>query len=307
MSGLVSRWATDETLVKEAEVQDKKASKHSSPRKSKQVNNQKAASETPKPLVSRWATGNAEEGKAPQTSPVKNGHKKNNVSNRKRHPNENENTRDVVRKASNKEDEDEKLAPMTNAAKSFAARLGDISINDTGKKTENLPRGLPKGPPPKGPRGQSRKQATRLGFSKSNEDAWEDAKEEEPEIEEVDKDEGPLPPMSKAGQSLASRLGLMNPANSTSKPSSVHASNNKKEPIPKPVQSDSKYLTPRQKKIQLEKENRAKKEREKQERKKILDEEEKEKQQKLKQEVSEMFNKLTDKHANWADIEDDDF
>ncbi|CAH2352245.1 hypothetical protein CLIB1423_06S02058 [[Candida] railenensis] len=305
MSGLVSRWATDETLVKEAEVQDKKASNHSSPRKSKQVHNQKDSIENPKPLVSRWATDNTEERKALQASPAKNGYKKNNVGNKKRHPNENENTRDVVRKAGNKQEEEEKLGPMTNAAKSFAARLSDIKINDTGKKTENSSRGLSGGPPPKGPRGQSRKQTARPGAPKNNEDAWEDANEEEPE--EVDRDEGPLPPMSKAGQSLASRLGLMNPSLNTSKASPAPTSSNKRDSVPKSVQSDSKYLTPRQKKLQVEKENRARKEREKQERKKILDEEEKQKQQKLKQEVSDMFSKLTDKHANWADIEDDDF
>lgn len=60
-------------------------------------------------------------------------------------------------------------------------------------------------------------------------------------------------------------------------------------------------------KQQEDNEIRLKKEKEKLERKKSQDAADKEKQEKLKQEVSEMFNKLTDVHANWADIEDDDF
>lgn len=300
MSGLASKWATEKQMVDSAQSQDKARA---------------ASDQTTKidPLPSKWASVISEPKKAtpqpsslrPPTAPAttntqsKDSQKSKHRSGRKSRSSERANG---ARRESD-------LAPnprMTDAAKSFASRLGALSIDEAKAPQESKAhydgpnRGGAKtghgaaGHLPVGGRGDPKN--TALKGKRDAEDHWVD-------------EEKPTASMSVAGQSLAARLG-MSPASATTT-ATANAPRSSSTVAASSTQSQggqaSKYLTPRQKRQQEERELKERKEREKRDRRKIDDAAEREKQAKIKQEVSEMFSKLTDKHADWADIDDDDF
>jgi hypothetical protein len=300
MSGLASKWATEKQLVDSPQSQDK----------AKPAPDQNTKID---PLPSKWASVVSEPKKAtlqpsssrPPTVPAttnaqsKDSHKSKHRAGRKSRSSERAN-------GARREPEAASNPRMTDAAKSFASRLGALSIDETKAPQEfkahhdGPNRGRAKtghgamGHPPVEGKGESKNTTTK---GKPNaEEHWVD-------------EEKPAALMSAAGQTLAARLG-MSPATSTSPTTAnVPRSSTTAAASSTPSQGGqaSKYLTPRQKRQQEERELKERKEREKRDRRKIEDAAEREKQAKIKQEVSEMFSKLTDKHADWADIDDEDF
>lgn len=335
MSGLASKWATEEELVNRAKTQDNESRKHVTPKSS--IPNQ---NDTPKPLESKWATTSSEpaytsahkdnRNKFGDSSNDNRSGRKNRGRNDRKHGNEaygslpsppstaeydasanNANDSHVPRTvsgnpprgprayqtstknrqgkyATNKkvdhaeESEDEQTTPMSKAGASFAARLGVPS-----KRTENGTRN-----------GHDDDfESTDEKVTDEEDDGFEDTTESEDDKEED------LPPISSAGQSLASRLGMVSISNTKSE--SPKAKQNVKQAQLKPKQSNDTprqtkspkgaYQTPKQKREEQAKKEQAEKERL-----------QKQKDAKLKEEVRDMFSKLTSTSANWADLEDED-
>lgn len=328
MSGLASKWAVDEELVNEAKIQDSESRKHTSQvRKTPTVTNGK-----PKPLESKWADDSGEPSatttnkskKADEisgyTSYKKNRGKEDFKSRRKSHgslpsppstaekdehperrydntrnssgnsPRKSCSSRDNSKKQrghhvnrsieENDGSDEEQTVPMSKAGASFAARLGVAP--KTSSKTNN----------------NDDDQFETTDEDVTDEDAHADSDDYE-DVDESEDEEEELPPMSSAGQSLASRLGMasITPQPPRTKQPTKQPKQKKQELITSNQQKAPKgaYLTPKQKR-----EEQAKKDREEKERLQKL------KDEKLKEEVQDMFSKLTNSSANWADLEDED-
>lgn len=339
MSGLASKWATEEELVNKAKSQDSGSSKHV-------AHKQSSTTEKPKPLTSKWADDSSEPG---NTSTYKDNPKRLDVSskysrsgkknngkddrNSRRQtysslpspPSTAENDESVSRsshtsragsgniprgpRASNtyannkqhkhhanknknfgnaEESDRDKKVPMSKEGASLAARL-DIrckatAVNSNKNKDDN-------------------------GFDSTDEEVTDEDAEENEDLEDSEDDREDLPPMTSAGQSLASRLGVV--SISDSKPDPPRTKPNTNQPqqqqqqqqqprqnqsTPRPARSSKgTYQTPRQKWEEQAKKEEAEKEKLQNQR-----------DAKLKEEVRDMFSKLTNSSANWADLEDED-
>lgn len=337
MSGLASKWATEEELVNRAKTQDNESRKHVTPKSSIPNKN-----DTPKPLESKWANVSSE---AANTSTHKDNRnkfddsfkynrsgRKNRGRNDRKHGSEaygslpsppstaeynnspnNSNDSHVPRAGSGntprgprayqnqtpakdrqgkyvtnkkvdhaEESEKEQTTPMSKAGASFAARLG-VPSNKTENATSNVP--------------DDDFESTDEELTDEEDDGFEDTTESEDEKEED------LPPITSAGQSLASRLGMVSISNSKSEP--PKPKQNVKQTQLKPRQANDPprqakspkgaYQTPKQKREEQARKEQAEKERL-----------QKQKDAKLKEEVRDMFSKLTSSSANWADLEDED-
>jgi hypothetical protein len=338
MSGLASKWATEEELVNRANTQDNESRKYVTPKSTIPNKN-----DTPKPLESKWANTSSEpantathkdnRNRFDDSSKYNRSGKKNRGRNDRNHGNEaygslpsppstaerdtspnNSNDSHVPRAgsgntprgprayqtsaknrqgkyATNKkvdhaeESEEEKSTPMSKAGASFAARLGVPS-----KKTENATTNGHK----------DDFESTDEEITDEEDDGFEDT-QDTPESE--DEKEEILPPITSAGQSLASRLGMVSISNTKSDP--PKPKQNVKQTQLKPRQSNDPprqtktpkgaYQTPKQKREEQVRKEQAEKERL-----------QKQKDAKLKEEVRDMFSKLTSSSANWADLEDED-
>lgn len=339
MSGLASKWATEEELVNKAKVQDSESRKHGTPSKKTIIPNK---SNTSKPLESKWANipnepskvsaykdnhnkfddsfkynksgrgnrgrndrryGNDAYGSLPSPpSTAENDASPNNSNNSHvsrggsgnppRGPrgymtavNNNQRKHPTAKKVEDAEEsEEERTVPMSKAGASFAARLGAPSKTSTNGTINNNDNDF---------------ESTDEEVTDDDDDEFEDIVESEDDGEEEEE----LPPMTSAGQSLASRLGMVSISNT--KPEPPKAKQNFKQTQLHPKKSNN---TPRQPKspkgaYQTPKQKREEQARREQEEKERL---QKQKDAKLKEEVRDMFSKLTSSSANWADLEDED-
>ena len=335
MSGLASKWATEEELVNKAKIQDNESRKHVTPKSSIPNKN-----DAPKPLESKWANipskpadnsvhknsgnkledssnfnrsgrknrgrnyrkrGNEAYGSLPSPPSTAEHDSSPNISNNSHvSRTSSDNTPRGPRAyqtsgknrqgkyATNKkidhaeESEEEQTIPMSKAGASFAARLGVPS-----KKTENVTANDH----------DDDFESTDEEVTDEEGDEFEDTTESEEENEED------LPPMTSAGQSLASRLGIVSISDTKAEPPKLKQ--NTKQTQLKPMQSNDPprqtrsprgaYQTPKQKREEQARKEQAEKERL-----------QKQKDAKLKEEVRDMFSKLTSSSANWADLEDED-
>lgn len=332
MSGLASKWATEEELVNRAKTQDNESRKHVTPKSTMHNKN-----DTPKPLESKWANVSSDpantsthkdnRNKCDDFSKYNRPGKKNNGKNDRKHGNEaygslpsppstaehdtfpnNSNDHHVPRTgsprgprayqtpaknrqgkyATNKkvdgaeESEEEQTTPMSKAGASFAARLGVPSKKTADAKSNDHDDDF---------------ESTDEEVTDEEDDGSEDTTESEDGREED------LPPITSAGQSLASRLGMVSISNTKSEP--TKPKQNVKQTQMKPRQSNDPsrqakspkgaYQTPKQKREEQARKEQAEKERL-----------QKQKDAKLKEEVRDMFSKLTSSSANWADLEDED-
>lgn len=277
MTGLASKWATEPTLVKQAEVQDSKiAAKVATekPQKSSKASEPKSNTPSHKPLVSKWADAppktSVEESKKTQKnkrpgSHDGKGHRNRRNSDSHKHEEHNQDSnrnRDrrrgrndnrkrpdgkIHEETTSRTDRDEPLPPMSKAAANFALRLG-VPVQD------------------------------------NNADKYESDGQYETTDEEVDVPAGsydkghsaPKQPMSKAAASFASRLGTPQKETGGSQG------------------SGKKYMSPKQRQEVAKKQ---------QEERRL--QEQKLRDAKLQEEVRDMFSKMTSTSANWADLEDE--
>lgn len=251
MSGLASRWATDDSLVKEAQLQDKKThtSTTRTPRSHAATEQKKISkaetSVSGKPLISRWADADEETGSSPKSANIPQlntpPHSRDGLESPKRR---NKNNRHKTKKNINSEPENEVLPKISDAGKSLASRLGAIDILDAKHQSQRQPQNYqqqphshtqplaPKRAPPKGP------SAYRQRYAAAEPDSRNDWVDEE----EVEGEDDELPPMTSAGQSLAARLGMFE---QKKHPSNPPASNNKARQAKQTAsKSAGKYLTP---------------------------------------------------------------
>lgn len=337
MSGLASKWATEEELVNKAKIQDSESRKHGIPSQKPTIPKK---SDTSKPLESKWANIASEPSKV---TTYKDNHNKFNDSskyNRSGRRNRGRNDRKygndgygtlpsppstaendaspnssndshvsrggsgnpprgprgykpagnnkqrkqpTVRKVEDEESEDERTIPMSKAGASLAARLGVASKSST-NSTRNS--------------NEDDFESTDEEVTGDDDDDFEDIVESEDDEEQEE-----LPPMTSAGQSLASRLGMVSLSNTKPEPPKPKQnfkqtqlqSKNSNIPPRQPKSPKGSYQTPKQKR-----EGQARREQEEKERL------QKQKDAKLKEEVRDMFSKLTSSSANWADLEDED-
>lgn len=338
MSGLASKWAAEEGLVNKAKVQDNESRNHSTPSHKTSIPNR---NETSKPLESKWANtsnehantsafkdhrdkfdGSSKFNRSGKMNRGKRDRKPGNdaygtlpspptTAEKDAFPNDLSNShvpgagsgnipkgpRANKTPANNKqgkhpknkridyveESEKEGTLPMSNAGASFAARLG------APLKSNNLTSSV----------GVNKFENTGEEVTDDEDDGFED-------IEKNEEDEEFLSPMG-SGQSLASRLGLVSVADAKSQP--PKAKQNMKHNA-KQIQLQTKLPNdpPRQTKPQKGAYQTPKQKREEQAKKEQAEKEklQKQKDAMLKEEVRDMFSKLTNSSANWADLEDED-
>lgn len=328
MSGLASKWATDDELVNKAKTQDKVPSKSTA---SENKWSTPATNNKPKPLVSKWASDSNDTAKSNKAPADRARHNRNEHDGPRHGRNERRN-RNAGEKPFKRSHESLPTPPSTgdreervsDASKSLSSRLGSGSTpkgprgdgsssrpqrrrpsRNSGERT-NGRRGIKEDgddneeTPVLSKAGQSL--AARLGAPAIGNKQTKNDKDFESTDEEVTDDDEhshknepynetneELPAMSSAGQSLASRLGMVSLGNS--KPQSK---DNDKKPTKQVQHPKGAYMTPKQKREEMVKKQAAEKERL-----------QKEKDAQLKEEVKDMFSKLTSSTANWADLEDD--
>lgn len=297
MTGLASKWATEPTLVQQAEAQDKeKLTNTTTKNQLEHSEKREMTSSAPvrKPLASKWADAavdsKEDEKKRPPKSPRGEERDRRNSRNRRnsdsrrkdeasgqslrikdkrrarkdgsKHPEPRERHE---RRTTSSEDgkkhpvTNETLPPMSKAASSFALRLG---------VPNEAPNGANKSAPP----------------AHKSDDEYETTDEEDGDNVNV---ESPKQPMSKAGMSFAARLAIPPKANS-----STNSNKDVNKGQTKP--STQKYMSPKQRR-----------EAEKLEQEQQRRQEQKQRDAKLQEEVRDMFSKMTASAANWADLEDE--
>lgn len=294
MSKLASRWATEETLVKEALEQDShvKHTKESGSGSGSSEN--QVSTDNQVPLVSKWASS-----PSPPSSPK---HRKNHRTSHKlpsppltgesdKHDErprrrraegkdgEGSGSKDT-RESRRKEPESKGKEPMSEFAKAFADRL-DMDGHGHNEKSHRSRRKSRNDHEDRHERHDKTEKERSDKHDKHDRSRTEKHVKGHLEAHEPKHvDQGDIlhekGPMTDAARSLALRIGAPD----------------------KGDKKQSKYMTPRQKK-----ELAARIEREKKEHKKI--EEDKERQAQLQKEVQEMFDKMSDKSTSWADIEDE--
>ncbi|KAF3994220.1 hypothetical protein FT663_00190 [Candidozyma haemuli var. vulneris] len=275
MPGLESKWATadPEPVKKEAPVSTKPAPK------------------APSTVQSKWATAEPEE-----TEPKKT--KKPKSKNHEKHPKQKaEKPHDDSYKGKVQEltppQSSEGHEDMSDLAKSFASRLGT-------KDTEEQPSGNSKGRRNRRKSHNKPAEPQQKGH-KEDPNAWEDVSDEEEEDLFEDKlyEKGP---MTDAAKAVSMRIGIA--TNEPEAPKKAQAPREQKEPrgakepkAPKEPKESKEpkatYMTPKQKKLLLEKQKQEK-----------LRGEQAEKERKIREEVKAMFDQMEDKSTNWADIDD---
>lgn len=278
MSKLTSRWATEETLVKEALEQDSHA-KHTLA-----THGPAGPGAAPKnaPLVSKWAHAPEspkikEAGHRLPSPPLTGDGERHEGRARRREGKEGDgNPKDSEGATEYKERNQQGRAkePMSEFAKAFADRL-DM---DGGERSEKSHRNRKSRHEQKedrhgGEKGQQRGH-DRNGRANRNGNYGNGHHDKVETDGDILHEKGP---MTDAARSLALRIGVSAKENPT---------------------KQEKYISPRQKK-----ELAARIDREKKEHKRL--EEDRQKQAKLQKEVQEMFDKMSDRSTNWADIEDE--
>lgn len=289
MSKLASRWATEETLVKEALEQDSHA-KHTLV-----AHGPAGPAAGPKnaPLVSKWAnapqspTTNKAGHRLPSPPLTGDGERHEGRARRRGDKEGHANAKDSEGSTEHKERNQQGRAKelMSEFAKVFADRL-DMDGGERSEKSHRnrKPRHEQKehvGEKQKEDRhGGEKQKGQERGHDRNNGRANRSGNYGNGHHDKVEPDGDILHekgPMTDAARSLALRIGM--PAKET------------------PTKQE-KYISPRQKK-----ELAARIDREKKEHKRL--EEDRQKQAKLQKEVQEMFDKMSDKSTNWADIEDE--
>ncbi|ODV68197.1 hypothetical protein HYPBUDRAFT_152794 [Hyphopichia burtonii NRRL Y-1933] len=306
MSALPSKWASEETESPSKVVVSRKSKPLASKWADDDAKDSHApvVSKTSKPLASKWADDETEPSEKTNSRQNPHSNKKySNKHNNKHSATKHRNIRDRFAAPNGpsgkhypsppstagheelEEDKQESEKPeLTPAGKDFASRLG---LNPGSHSKQGKPHSTKKIPH------KQREQ---------KDDEWESEEEEEDKEAGGENEEEPLPPMSDAAQSFASRLG-MKPASSglggkdnrndiTSRLSRTSLSDEKRPPAKR--EPKVRYQTPRQRKEELQREEARKKLAEK-----ALHE------QQLQEEVKQMFEKLEDKSFNWADLEDE--
>ncbi|CAH6720696.1 hypothetical protein CLIB1444_04S05864 [[Candida] jaroonii] len=282
MSGLASKWADDDDLITKAKTQDSHVKS--------------------KPLESMWADTPAIATKP--KSPVKNHNSRNHKENpdkslgsrigngrqKKDHRETHHQTHQVKH---GEESDEEELPPMTEGAKALAARIGTFGKkpDDSHQDKERRDRkdGFKKGTRKSSfSKDHSTKDNFRDNFTKEDfkpKPRQKDHKFTDFKHPKSDSDEE-LPPMTEGARSLAARLGIVdNSDKPPHKPKKARdfPSHKPKENSPqKPKVSESKYLTPKQKRNQNKEESE------------ML---------KVKSEIEKIMKEMDDSHSSWADIE----
>ncbi|CCE82700.1 Piso0_002441 [Millerozyma farinosa CBS 7064] len=333
MSKLVSKWASEEELRPPAEPKVRRSSKGGSREEAKDVNSRSneqdtklsksITSEKTKPLVSKWATvDDSDQRKDPGVSgDVRSSHisKKKQPRNRgardDRH-NINEqlpsppNTGDDSQQLSNRigQFNNEKQGKRTSPRKPRRDRLRKPSKQQSAEESqdETEPTGMSEAGMsfaarlglPVSPHDNNHKQSSEEPLDNQeiqNNDAheWSDIEQSDQDVDEhqssyhagSDSDDE-KPPMTKAATSLASRLGLLSvdddsrakPSQNSSSTKESHHSKRRNRPSKKNTKKENKEdNTP-----SLPKND-----------------------EKLNEEIKDLFNNLTDKSANWADLVDE--
>lgn len=264
MPGLQSKWAkvAEETEIEKAPA--KPASPKPAPPK---ASPSKPSPKTTHSVISKWASADSDEEK----------------DHHKQH------------KPRPKKNEVQVPTPPTSArggdvldlTKSFGDKVG---IKDEKRRTRRN-RNRDSRESKDATEGKSRK------HSEEHADAWEDVSEEEL-FEDKLYEKGP---MTDAAKSLAMRIGAPSeepkvpkapkaakerPSKDAKLPREQNPRNNKAEP-------KGKYMTPKQKKLEEERQKQEK-----------LKAEQAEKDRKIREEVRQMFELMEDKSTNWADIDE---
>ncbi|KAJ9109449.1 hypothetical protein QFC19_002202 [Naganishia cerealis] len=298
MTGLASKWATEPTLVQQAEAQDKKKPTKpatGNPLESSEKHQITSSAPVRKPLISKWAdaaVGSKEDERkeSPKSPRGEERHRRNSknrrnsetrrkdevngqtLRNREKRKGRNGGSKhDEPRERQEKHttsSEESRTHPVTNeilpsmskAAASFALRLG-VPNGSGAPNVDN------KSTPPD---------------SKSVNDS-----DEYETTDDSDDNRNVKQPMSKAGMSFAARLAIPPKANN-----SKNINKDVKKDQARP--STQKYMSPKQRR-----------EAEKLEQEQQRRQEQKQRDAKLQEEVRDMFSKMTASTANWADLEDE--
>lgn len=284
MSGLASRWATESSLVNEAESQDKKI-------QDTEADNQRTnpskipSSKSPKKLESKWANFSEDETKKKSNKGERGdrgerGNRKHNEFNKTSNKhykhtqgprNRSDKNTNLDKKENRKsfEVQEDDFKEMSEAGKSFAARLGmgNFLNNSTSPHKRN----------PSTSRTSTRK-ASLTNYEDNSDNEFETTDQGSNDNKESQEK---LPEMGAAGRSLAARLGQVS---LDEQPSSSNSSENA---APK-----KQYLTPKQRRELKNKEEQSKQQQ--------LEEE---KKAKAKAELDQLMAEMADSNSSWADIE----
>lgn len=287
MSGLASRWATETSLVNKAESQDKKIQNTEADNQRK--NSTKiASSKSPKKLESKWANvsddeTNKKSNKGERGDRGERGNRRHNELNKtsnKHHKhsqgprNRSDKNTHLDKKENRKsfEVQEDDFKEMSEAGKSFAARLGKGNGLNNSKSLHSK-------------NSSTSRTSTRKGSLVNDEDNSDNEFKTTDQGNSDNKEsKEKLPEMGAAGRSLAARLGQVS---LDEKPSSNPSDN----AAPK-----KQYLTPKQRKELKDKEEQSKQQFKQQQ----LEEE---KKAKAKAELDQLMAEMADSNSSWADIE----